>query len=243
MGWSYKFWLDNFYPEGLRPHQFLAEYSKHFDTVEVDSTFYRVPSENTITLWKEQTPTEFLFSLKFPKVVTHDKMLKDCENNVEFFLKRISPLKDKIGTLLLQFPPTFDDKHLTSLGDFLADLPGDYRLSVEVRNRKLLQDTLYSLLRNHNVALVMVEHPFWPKAEILTADFTYIRWEGDRRKVNGALGQVEVDKTANIREWSQKIGKLLDDQIEVFGYYSKFYSGHPPTDAKQLMAILRKREI
>lgn len=238
MGWSYDFWLNNFYPKGLKPAQFLAEYAKHFSTVEGDSTFYRVPSESTVTSWKEQTPPDFLFSLKFPKVVTHDKMLKDCEDNVKFFLNRISLMKPKVGALLLQFPYAFNEEHLSLLGDFLAILPRDYRFSVEFRNKKLFQDKLYSLLRDHNVALAMVEHPFWPKAEALTADFAYIRWEGDRRKVNGTLGQVEVDKTANIRDWAQKIKKLLNDQVEVFGYYSKYYSGHPPTDAKQLLALL-----
>jgi uncharacterized protein YecE (DUF72 family) len=140
--------------------------------------------------------------------------------------------------MLLQFPYTFGDEHLSLLGDFLAILPRDYRFSVEVRNKKLLQDKRYSLLRDHNVALAMVEHSFWPKAEALTADFTYIRWEGDARKVKGTLGQVEVDKTTNTREWGEKIKKLLNNQIEVFGYFSKYYSGHPPTDARQLLDIL-----
>jgi uncharacterized protein YecE (DUF72 family) len=238
MGWSYNFWVNNFYPKGLKPNQFLAEYSKHFSAVEVDSTFYGIPSEKTLTVWNEETPTEFLFSLKFPKTVTHDKMLKDCENTVEFFLKRISLMKGKIGALLLQLPPTFNQQHLTFLEDFLPILPKHYRFALEIRNKKLLEDKLYSLLRNHNVALTTVDHPFWPKTEILTADFAYIRWEGDRRKVKGTIGQVEVDKKANIEEWANKIKKLLDNQIEVFGYYSKYYSGHPPTDAKQLLDIL-----
>ena len=241
MGWSYNSWLNNFYPEGLKKSQFLAEYSKHFKTVEADSSFYRVPSENTVASWKEQTPDYFLFSLKFPKAVTHDKMLKDSESHVEFFLKRISLLKRKVGALLLQFPYAFgDETHLDLLRDFLGFIPKDYRFCVEIRNKNLIQDKLHSLLRDHNVALAMLDHPFWPKTEVLTADFAYIRWEGDRRKVNGTLGRAEVDKTAKIQEWAQKI-KLFDDQIEVFGYFSKYYSGHPPTDAKQLLDALSAR--
>lgn len=238
MGWSYSFWVNSFYPKRLKRSQFLTEYSKHFGTVEVDNTFYRVPSENTLTSWKEQTPNYFLFSFKFPRVVTHDKMLENCEDYVEFFLKRISLMKEKLGVLLLQFPAAFNTEHLTLLSNFLAILPRDYRFSVEVRNKKLLQDKLYSLLRSYNVALANVEHPFWPKSEIVTADFAYIRWEGDRRKVKGTTGQVEVDKTKNIREWANKIEKLLNNQIEVFGYYSKYYTGYPPTDVKQLLNLL-----
>ncbi len=238
MGWSYDFWTE-LYPKGLKTTGFLAEYSTRFGTVEVDNTFYRVPSESTVASWKVQTPADFLFSLKFPKAVTHDRMLKDSDSHVEFFLKRISPLKPKVGAVLLQFPYAFgEETHLNSLRDFLGFLPKEYRFGVEIRNKKLVGDRLYSILRDHNVALAMLDHPFWPRTEVLTADFAYIRWEGDRRKVNGTLGRVEVDKTARINEWAQEIKKLLEDQIEVFGYFSKYYSGYPPTDVKQFLDAL-----
>jgi uncharacterized protein YecE (DUF72 family) len=92
MGWSYNFWVGNFYPEGLRSADFLAEYAKHFDTVEVDNTFYRVPNTSALEKWKGQTPSGFLFSAKFPRVITHQKMLKDVEKEMEFFIARISKL-------------------------------------------------------------------------------------------------------------------------------------------------------
>jgi uncharacterized protein YecE (DUF72 family) len=236
MGWSYGFWIGNFYPRGLRPSEFLAEYSKHFGTVEVNNTFYRVPSESTLLKWREQTPEGFLFSAKFPQVITHRKMLKDCESETQFFIERISVLQEKVGALLLQFPPAFGPKEATLLGDFLTKLPKKYRYAVEVRNKKLLGDKLFSLLKENGVALAI--NPLMPETEQITTDFAYLRWEGDRRKVNGALGKLEVDRTDDIKKWATRISKFLGETKEVFGYFSKYYSGHPPTDARQLVESL-----
>lgn len=238
MGWSYDFWRGNFYPQSLKAKDFLAEYSKHFNTVEIDSTFYRTPSEKTVTNWKDQTPAGFMFSAKFPGIVTHVKMLKDCEDEVERFIQRISRLQDRLGPLLLQFPSRFGPKHAQNLNDFLPRLPSGFRFAVEVRNDKLLNERLYSLLRENGVALPLVDSPFVPRADIATADFGYIRWEGDRRKVKGTLGRVEVDRTADIRKSAEKVNALLEKGVEVFGYFSKYYSGHPPTDVHQLLGFL-----
>jgi len=238
MGWSYNFWMGNFYPKGLTSAEFLTEYSKHFDTVEVDSTFYGIPYESTVLRWKAQTPPDFWFSLKFPRTITHEKMLKDCEQDVEGFIERISLLQGKLGPLLLQFPYGFKPEHLHVLNGLLPNLPKGYRFVVEVRNKKLLDDNLYSLLRNNGVALAIVDHPLMPKLDETTADFAYIRWEGDRRKVKGTVGEIEVERNNDIRAWAEKIKTLLDNSMEVFGYFSKYYSGHPPSDAKQLLQLL-----
>ena len=112
MGWSYDFWTGNFYPEDTKPDSFLSEYAKHFHTVEVDNTFYRIPNKDTVIKWREQTPPDFLFSAKFPRRITHEKMLRDCEDSAKFFLERISLLEDKLGPLLLQFPYAFKLEHI-----------------------------------------------------------------------------------------------------------------------------------
>jgi uncharacterized protein YecE (DUF72 family) len=236
MGWSYPFWAENFYPKRASSNSYLTQYSKHFDTVEIDSTFYRVPSRATFEKWKEQTPDGFLFSAKFPQTITHKKMLIDCDGEVEFFIERTSTLQNKLGPLLLQFPPTFGTKKIPSLEEFLPKLPRDRRYAVEVRNREMLTDTLYTVLRKNMVALVSTVGRFIPETEQISADFVYIRWEGDRSKVNGTLGKVEVDRTDEIRVWADRINKLRE-KVEVFGYFSKYYSGHPPTDAKKLLEL------
>lgn len=237
MGWSYPFWVGNFYSKGLRPKEFLAEYARHFDSVELDSTFYRIPSAGTTKTWREQVPEDFLFSAKFPRVITHVKMLRECEREVDAFISRISLIQPKLGPLLLQFPNSFGAKEFPLLQDFLPTLPKGFRYAVEVRNRALLgEEGLHSLLRQHGVALVLVSQPV--SDEDVTADFVYARWEGDRSRINGALGKVEIDRTQDIEKWASQVKKLLNRQIDVFGYFSKYYSGYPPHDAEELLNLL-----
>ncbi len=240
MGWSYSFWKRNFYPEKLAEDQFLTEYSKHFDTVEVDSTFYRVPYENTVTKWKDQTLSSraFLFAAKFPKVITHEKMLKNCDEEASWFVERMAKLQGKLGPLLLQLPPAFKPEYFERLSDFLPSLPKEHRYAVEARNKKLLTGRLYSLLRENRVALTIVDSLLVPTIEETTTDFAYVRWEGDRKKVNGTLGKTEIDRTHDIEKWARIIKNLQEKTTTVFGYFSKYYSGHPPTDAKNLLKSL-----
>jgi len=238
MGWSYSFWLGTFYPDGTPPDKFLAEYSKHFDTVEVDNTFYRIPDKGTVAKWRDQTPKDFLFSAKVPRIITHQKMLRNCEQELARFTDNVAHLQSKLGPLLLQFPSTFKPEHISLLADFLPILPKGYHFAVEVRNEKLLNDSLYSLLRENGVAFAMVDSPFMPEVDLVTADFAYVRWEGDRRKVKGTLGKVEVDRTHDIEVWAEKTKNLLGKTSEVFGYFSKYYSGNPTGDAKQFLSLL-----
>jgi uncharacterized protein YecE (DUF72 family) len=118
IGWSYNFWKGNFYPNKMASKDFLNYYSTKFNTVEVDSTFYRIPTPQAITNWKKQTSEGFIFSLKFPQIITHIKMLKDCQRETDVFLDRAKLLGQKLGPLLLQFPPNFGTEHLPDLARF-----------------------------------------------------------------------------------------------------------------------------
>lgn len=236
MGWSYDFWKGNFYPENLCSSQFLSYYSSKFDTVEVDSTFYRIPRESTVVGWKKQTPEGFVFSLKFPRMITHVKMLKDCEEETRVFLERAELLEEKLGALLLQFPFSFRAGHVSLLETFLENLPTDCRYVVEVRNETLLEDSLYSVLKANNVALAWVDSVSMLSATEITSDFLYIRWEGDRKKVNGTLGKTEIDRKNDLNQWAQKLEPLLKKQ-EVFGYFSKYFSGLPTADAEKFLKL------
>jgi uncharacterized protein YecE (DUF72 family) len=238
MGWSYNFWMGNFYPNGLRSEGFLSEYSKHFDTVEVDNTFYRIPYRSSVVKWRDQASPGFVFSAKFPRIVTHIKMLDKCEEEVQTFVERMKQLQGKLGPLLLQFPPKFGAKNIPLLKDFIPSLPEGFRYAVEVRNKGLLGDKLYSLLRENGIALTLLESPIMPPIEEVTTSFVYIRWEGDRKRLDGTLGRVEVDRREDIQKWAKRIRGLLDNSIEVYGYFSKFFSGHPPSDAKELLKLL-----
>jgi uncharacterized protein YecE (DUF72 family) len=238
IGWSYSFWKGNFYPNKIASKDFLAYYASKFSSVEVDSTFYRIPNRQAVANWREQTPGGFSFSLKFPGVITHVKMLKDCQSETELFLERTRMLREKLGPLLLQFPPSFGVERLSSLVDFLRKLPKTQRYVIEVRDEGFLNDALYSLLRAYNVALAWVDNPFMPSISEVTSDFLYVRWEGDREKVKGTLGKIEVDVQENLRLWAEKIKPYLSKQMDVFGYFGKYYSGYPPSDINFLSNLL-----
>ena len=183
-------------------------------------------------------PDGFLFSLKFPQVITHIKMLRDCQRETAVFLERAALLGDKLGCLLLQFPPAFDNSFLPLLKIFLKDLPKNQRYAVEVRNKTLLNHDFYSTLKEFNVALAWAENPKMPQVFELTSDFIYQRWEGDRKKVNGLRGKIEVNRAKDLQGLAEKIKPYLDAKTPVFGYFGKFYSGFPPSDATYLQNLL-----
>ncbi len=205
MGWSYSFWKGPFYPKNTSAKDFLTYYANQFRTVEVDSTFYRIPSSQTINEWKNQTPSDFLFSLKFPQRITHYKMLRNCEEDTEFFLEKVNLLGQKLGVLLLQFPPMFKQDHFQLLKDYIKQLPRKYRYAIELRNRSLLNKDVYGLLKEHNIALAWVDSPGMPIIDELTADFIYLRWEGDRKKVLGTRAIIEINQSAQIQEWATRL--------------------------------------
>ena len=239
MGWSYGFWRGGFYPKNLKSKDFLSYYAKHFNSVEVDSTFYRIPTAKTVADWNQQTSDTFKFSLKFPATITHIKMLKDCQEETRVFLDRVGQLKEKLGVLLLQFPPLFRQQHFPFLAEYLKTLPKNRRYAMEARNKSLLNEDVYTLLRDNNVALAWVDAAKMPLSMEATADFVYLRWEGDRKTVTGTLGRTEAYKTGSIREWRARLETLANRGTEVFGYFSKYYSGFPPSDVAELVKAMQ----
>jgi uncharacterized protein YecE (DUF72 family) len=237
MGWSYDFWKGRFYPENLQSNELLTYYSSKFDTVEVDNTFYRIPTKQTFLRWKEQTPNGFIFSLKFPRIITHFKMLKNCEEETRVFLERVELLGEKLGPLLLQFPSSFRVENIVLLNRFLESLPQNHHYVVEVRDKKLLEKSFYSMLRNNNAALAWVDSASVPTVTDVTSDFIYIRWEGDRKKVKGTMGKIELNRKANLQVWAAKMKPFVNN-LETFGYFSKYYSGDPPSDISLLLNLL-----
>ncbi len=248
IGWSHNFWKPNFYPPKTPSKDFLAYYASQFNTVEVDSIFYRIPTSQTVVNWKKQTSPAFKFSLKFPQAITHIKRLRDCQRETDLFLARAQLLEDKLGPLLLQFPPNFTADHMPELDGYLQKLPKQHRYVVEVRDKTWLNrefyseislcDELHSLLRTNKIAVAWVDSPNMPQILDRTADFLYIRWEGNRKQVNGALGKVEADCKDDLLAWAQKLKPYADRGMEVYGYFGKYYSGYPPGDVQMLQTLL-----
>ncbi|HEY4240861.1 MAG TPA: DUF72 domain-containing protein [Kofleriaceae bacterium] len=161
-GWAVKSWVGRFYPEGTKPGELLARYSRVFNAVEGNTTFYALPPADKVAQWREQVPDDFRFCFKFPREVTHDKLLVDCAVEVRTFLDRIAPLEHLIGTLMIQLPPRFDATQLPRLRAFLGRLPRAYHYAVEYRHLDFFQggpeeDDAMALLRERGVDLAMMD--------------------------------------------------------------------------------------
>jgi uncharacterized protein YecE (DUF72 family) len=242
--WSSEDWVGVFYPADTPPAQFLTEYSKRFDTVEADSTFYRVPSASIVKNWRARTPPGFIITAKFPQAITHEKVLQDCRAEVKEFLDAMGLLGDKLGPLLLQFP-YFNKQAFGRAEDFLArlvpflnELPEAFRYAVEVRNKYWLSEPLLGALRKKQVALALIDHPWMPlihkltaQHDVVTADFTYIRWLGDRKGIEERTkhwDRIIIDREDEMETWIPVIRRLLGRGIRVLGYFNNHYAGFAP---------------
>ena len=240
--WSAPSWEGVFYPRGTLPADYLPHYAIEFDTVEVDSTFYRVPSTRMVDAWRERTPGSFLFAAKVPQVITHEKMLEGCGEEMAEFLQVMGRLGEKLGPLLFQFryfkksefpePGPFIDR----LEKFLPSLPGGYRFAVEVRNKNFVTPRLLELLRKHRVALALIDHPWFHRIDslmdregILTADFVYVRWLGDRYKIEEQTKRWDrliLDRNREMGSWIPAIRRMLEENRTVYGYFNNHYAGY-----------------
>ena len=231
MGWSYKFWVGKLYPEGTKPAQYLAEYAKAMNSVEIDATFYRIPSVSTVETWRDSVPAEFRFSAKFPRTVTHAPGLAYDAERLEIFLRHIEVLGGKLGPLLLQFPPFLKPAY-AALDNLLEALPRKRLIAAEFRNRRWFTEETYTMLRDHGVVLASTNQ--WDAPQMETGSFAYYRVEGDRKAATAEMGEMQVDRGAETTRWAARVRKQLDGGRNVYCYFSKFYSGYPPHNVEAL---------
>jgi uncharacterized protein YecE (DUF72 family) len=256
--WTGEGWVGSFYPAASKPQDFLPLYAERFDTVEIDSTFYRIPAAATVRQWRERTPEGFIFAAKVPQIITHEKMLVDADEDLAAFMKVMDLLGDKLGPLLLQFP-YFNKQKFASLGaflerlePFLGRLPKDRQWVVEVRNRNWLSEKLYAVLRRHGVALALVDHAWMPRpAELLktgdpvTAGFAFVRWIGDRKGIEEQTrvwDRTLIDRTADLQDWI-KVLRSVGRRVDImFAYANNHYGGFAP-DTVELFRSLWMHEL
>ena len=173
-GYSYKEWLGHFYPEKLPASAMLRYYAKHFPTVEINNTFYRMPAETVLARWSEEVPANFTFTLKAPRRITHDNRLREAEADVIEFLRRAEVLGSKLGVVLFQLPP-YLKKDVSRLQDFLGVLPRDKRVAFEFRNESWQDDEVYETLRAHGAMLCVTDTDEGDTPFVATADCGYLR--------------------------------------------------------------------
>jgi uncharacterized protein YecE (DUF72 family) len=240
-GWSYADWEGTLYPEGLPAGARLAEYAKHYATVEIDSTFYGTPRRSTIEKWREVVPEGFLFAAKFPQEITHEKNLVGCEELAETFVWMMGLLGDRLGPLLLQLPPSFTVEGMGVLEDFLDALPEGVCYAVEVRHKSWLGSDLAAMLREHGVALTLIDYPRMPRMEEATAGFVYVRWLGNRQEFPSGHTHAKRDRTEDLAWWSERVDLFLSEGREVFAYANNHYQNHSPSTLEEFMKIRQSR--
>ncbi len=238
-GWSYADWEGTLYPEGLPAGARISEYVRHYATVEIDSSFYGTPRRSTVERWREVAPEGFLFAAKFPQEITHEKNLTGVGDLAENFVSIMASLGDKLGPLLLQLPPSFTVEGMGVLEDFLRGLPEGPRYAVEVRHRSWLGSDLPEMLRERGVALTLIDYPRMPRMEETTADFSYIRWLGNRREFPSGHTHPKKDRDDDLRWWSDLIGGFLEEGKTVFAYANNHYQNHSPSTLERFMEIRR----
>ena len=236
-GWSYADWNGSLYPEGLPAGARLAEYAKHYATVEIDSTFYGTPKRQTVRKWREIVPSGFLFAAKFPQEITHEKNLVGCEELAEDFVRTMEELGDRLGPLLLQLPPSFTVEGMDVLERFLEKLPEGFRYAVEVRDRSWVGPELPALLREHGAALTLVDYPRMPRMEEAPADFAYVRWLGNRREFPSGHTHPKKDRSKDLQWWSSVVDRFLAEEKTVFAYANNHYQNHSPSTLGQFLEI------
>lgn len=227
-GWSYEHWKRLFYPESLPKERWLQFYSSNFNTVEINSTFYRLPFENVVKGWYRKTPDDFVFSVKGTRQVTHRKRLRKVEEDVERFMRRIEFLGEKLKIVLWQFPPSLK-KDLKLLNDFLDILPGNFKYAVEFRHKSWFCDDVFEILKEKKVATCIVDSSRIKSPWIVTSDFAYIRLHGPGKLYSSEYGP------ERLREIAKKIFEL---NVDTFVYFNNDFEGYAIKDANLLKKFL-----
>jgi uncharacterized protein YecE (DUF72 family) len=238
-------WQGSFYPKGMQPREYLSHYAKTFRTVEVDSTFYGTPSASTVTAWNEKTPDEFVFAAKVPQVITHEKVLLDCDDEFDEFIGRMKLLGAKLGPLVFQFPQ-FDKFQFKSASEFLPrlrsflqtirDIP--LKFVIEIRNKDWLNERLAGVLREYNIALALTDTSFLPrpwemkeKFDMVTADFVYVRWLGNRKQIEKQTttwDKTVMDRSNDLNHWAELFRQFMRRDLKIYAYANNHYAGNGP---------------
>ena len=225
-GYNYPEWRGSFYPDKFPAAKMLAFYAARFNTVEINYTFYRMPTEKQLAGWCATVPESFLFTLKAPRRITHDSKLQHCEETVSVFCAIARTLGSRLGVLLFQLPPAFR-RHLAVLEQFLACVPDDIRAAFEFRHESWHDDTVYEVLRRRNFALCIADSERISTPLVPTADYAYFRLRDEGYQPSDIIG------------WGEKIRALEASWKDVFVYFKHEEQGLGPLFAERLREALQ----
>ena len=228
-GYQYDHWGEKFYPDDLSKKHWFAHYAQYFDTVEINNTFYRLPSAKAFDAWRKQAPLEFCYVLKFSRYGSHVKRLKDPRSTIKRFLQVARRLKEFLGPILIQLPPHWS-VNTDRLQEFLKAAPRSLRWAFEFRDPSWLCEDVFAMLQRHNAALcihdMIADHP-----RRITTDWVYLRFHGDHYS-----GSYAPDMLKAQAQW---IKRQLGDGKDVFAYFNNDAQGYAVDNAKQLKRYVR----
>jgi uncharacterized protein YecE (DUF72 family) len=237
-GWNYATWRNSFYPPGVPASRWLEHYARRFDTVEVNSTFYRLARRDAVARWVRQTPEDFCFAVKASRYLTHIRRLRDMGQGVERLYEPLQPLAaaGKLGPVLWQLPATFhrDDARLA---DALARLPPG-RHTFEFRHASWFSPEVLAILREHEVALTIGDRPEVAgfQTHDITSDFTFVRFHHGHRGRRGNYSDSELE------EWAQRIVDWAHGGLDVYAYFNNDWEVFAPRNARTLRRMVQRRD-
>lgn len=231
-GWVYPHWRDVFYPPKLPQSKWLEFYTGHFSTVELNNSFYRLPSEQAFSNWRATSPEGFRYAVKVSRFITHIKRLKDVAEPIETFLQRARHLNEKLGPLLYQLPPNMhrNDERLES---FLQLLPKGLRHVIEFRHQSWLDEEVFDTLQRHNIGFCVFDMPGLPCPLLATADFAYIRFHGSTGLYFSCYSDEELE------EWAGRISGLEKDLDTFYIYFNNDAEGFAIKNAQTMAERLQ----
>ncbi|HZR58690.1 MAG TPA: DUF72 domain-containing protein [Terriglobales bacterium] len=235
-GWHYQHWRGDFYPADLPPARMFSWYAQHFDTVEINNTFYRLPTEEVLLNWKKLAPPGFLFAVKGSRFITHMKRLINPEKSVELFFSRVELLGNTLGPILFQLPPKWCVNR-ERLDEFLQVLPRHHRYVIEFRDDSWYVPSIYNLLSKYNVALCIHDLHGAQSPIELTADSAYVRFHGTTGKYQGNY------ETKMLKDWAAHIARWVPQLSHIFLYFNNDVGGYAVRNAESLLKILEERGI
>jgi uncharacterized protein YecE (DUF72 family) len=231
-GWHYNDWRDIFYPAKLAKSEWLRFYARHFDTVELNNSFYRLPSEAAFANWHDLSPLDFTFAIKVSRFITHIKRLKNSEEALENFINRARILGEKLGPLLYQLPPNMH-RNDAVLESFLSKLPQEIRHVLEFRHHSWLEENVFAILRHYNIGLCVFDMSSFTCPLVATTDFAYIRFHGSSQLYSSCYSDEEL------ADWAKKITSLAENLEVVYIYFNNDVEGFAVRNAETLRSYLQ----
>ncbi len=242
-GWSYEKWVGPFYPGNIRSANFLKLYSKVFNAVEVDSSFYGSAQDEAVISWKNSTPGDFKFTAKLPRNITHELKLRNVERELDGFIQTITLLGTKLGCILVQLPPFLKyNEGSERLLPFLELLPDDMRFAIEFRDNSWFRKEVFDALRKYGASIVWSEIPVAEVPKILTSDLIYLRLIGDRSIPEDKFGTILVDRSEILKKWANSVRERGDAEM-AYIFSNNHFEGFAPGTINRFRRMLGLDEI